>query len=72
MCSNLDERLVHVLNDLSGNVGLELEVVVDLDGHVHVGRLQVLPHHLHGAAAGLVGDLPALPVGRRDRRAARQ
>ena len=42
MCSNLDERLVHVLNDLSGNVGLELEVVVDLDGHVHVGRLQVL------------------------------
>ena len=42
MCSNLDERLVHVLNDLSWNVGLELEVVVDLDGHVHVGRLQVL------------------------------
>ena len=42
MFSNLDERLVHVLNDLSGNVGLELEVVVDLDGHVHVGRLQVL------------------------------
>ena len=42
MCSNLDERLVNVLNDLSGNVGLELEVVVDLDGHVHVGRLQVL------------------------------
>ena len=42
MWSNLDERLVHVLNDLSGTVGLELEVVVDLDGHVHVGRLQVL------------------------------
>ena len=42
MCSNLDERLVHVLNDLSGIVGLDREVVVDLDGHVHVGRLQVL------------------------------
>ena len=29
-----------------------------------VGRLQVLPHHLDGADAGLVGDLAALAVGR--------
>ncbi len=37
-----------------------------------VRRLEVLVHDLDGAAAGLVGDLGALPVGRRDRGAARQ
>jgi hypothetical protein len=37
-----------------------------------VGGLQVLPHHLDDALAGLVGDLAALAVGRRDRGAAGQ
>ena len=37
-----------------------------------VRGLQVLVHDLDGAAAGLVGDLGALAVGRRDRGAARQ
>ena len=37
-----------------------------------VGRLQVLPHHLDDPLARLIGDLAALAVGPRDRRAARQ
>ena len=38
----------------------------------NVGRLQVLVHDLDRAQAGLVGDLPALAVGRRDGGAAGQ
>ena len=38
----------------------------------NVGGLHVLPHHFDDAQPGLVGDLPALLVGRRDRRAAGQ
>ncbi len=37
-----------------------------------VRGLEVFPHHLDGALAGLVGDLAALAIGRGDRRAARQ
>jgi hypothetical protein len=40
--ADLYQGLVHVLNDLSWNVGLELEVVVDLHGCLYVRRLQVL------------------------------
>ena len=40
--ADLYQGLVHVLNDLSWNVRLELEVVVDLHGCLHVRRLQVL------------------------------
>jgi hypothetical protein len=40
--ADLYQGLVHVLNDLSWNVRLELEVVVDLDGCLHVSWLQVL------------------------------
>src|SRR5262249_22293685 len=37
-----------------------------------IGRLEVLVHDLHRAAASLVGDLAALAVGSRDGGAARQ
>ncbi len=40
--ADLYQGLVHVLNDLSWNVRLELEVVVDLHGCLHVRWLQVL------------------------------
>ncbi len=35
-------------------------------------RRQIFKHHFHGAAAGLIGHLSALAVGRRDRRIAGQ
>ena len=37
-----------------------------------VRRLQVFPHHVDDARAGLIGDLAAFAVGGRDRRASRQ
>ena len=38
----------------------------------NVGRFEILAHDLHGAHAGLIGDLAALAVRRRDRGAAGQ
>ena len=47
------------------------DVLERLAGH-DVGRLQILPHHVDDALAGLVRHLSALAVGRRDRGRARQ
>ena len=59
-------------------VGRAADRRIDHDGVLErlarqdVGRFQILPHHLDRAQPGLVGDLAALAIGRRDRGAAGQ
>ena len=64
--------------DVDRRVGRAADRAVDDDrvlerlAREDVRRLQVLPHHLDDPLAGPIGDLAALAVGRRDRRAAGQ
>ena len=56
----------------SADRGIHHDRVLERFAGENVGRLQILVHQFDRAQARLVGDLPALAIGRRDRGATRQ
>ena len=64
---DVDRRIGRAADGGAGDDG-----VLERRAGEDVGGFQILAHDLDRAAAGLVGDLPALAVGRRDGGAARQ
>ena len=52
--------------------GIDDDAVLERLAGQDIRRLEIFPHHLDDALAGLIGDLAALAIGRRNRRAAGQ